>query len=256
MVMGKEPVVLESQATEPQKPTTPTADEQLKSLQVKQAEFESQLKAKDESYKGLQREINKKDAELKRASDLHLRLDAQEETLKIWSALMAEKLGENPEGDEPPRKQDLLKKFDEVAAKQKQVRVEADAKAKQEEYFRRADEVYKEAETVYGEDVDALASVRSLIRQGDFDLAEKKINKAKVKPAVPLVVQTQGVETEDERINRLVEERITQKIKDNPLLKTETATAMGRVGSRNEIIARYARGEATEDEYLRAINQK
>lgn len=241
---------------EPQTPPVPTAEEQLKSLQAKQIEFESQLKAKDESYKGLQREINKKDAELKRASDLHSRLDNLEETQKIYAALMAEKLGENPEGDETPRKQDLLKKFDEVAAKQKQARIEADARAKQEDYFRRADDVYKSAEEVYGDDVDALANVRSLIRSGDFDLAEKKITKAKAKTQTPPVAQTQKVETEEERINRLVEERITQKIKGNPLLKTDTATAMGRVGSREEIIARYGRGEATEDDYLRAINQK
>ncbi len=260
MTMGNEPVVPEIQAKpETQTPPTPTAEDQLKSLQAEMTRLQVELQEKTkiaDGYKGLQREINKKDAELKRASDLHSRLDNLEETQKIYAALMAEKLGENLEGDETPRKQDLLKKFDEVAAKQKQARIEIEARAKQEEYFRRADEVYREAETVYGDDVDSLANVRSLIRQGDFDLAEKKINKAKAKTPVPPVAQTQKVETEEERINRLVEERITQKIKDNPLLKTETATAMGRVGSRDEIIARYVRGEATEDEYLRALNQK
>ena len=71
----------------------------------------------------------------------------------------------------------LIPKLEALLTKKKEARKQAQLQA----YYSKADAIYKKAEEAYGEDdVDSLYAIRTLIRAGDFDLAEKKI--AKVKP--------------------------------------------------------------------------
>jgi len=111
----------------------------------------------------------------------------------------------------------LIPKLEGILAKRKEAQKQAQLQA----YYSKADAIYKKAEEAYGEDdVDSLHAIRTLIRAGDFDLAEKKI--AKVKP------KEEKKEAEPKDTSPFVSEEAKRKwMEEHGLLESETASPSG-----------------------------
>lgn len=229
----------------------PTPEQQVETLKA-------QLKDKEDSYKGLQTKYNKVYEDYKKQADWKAELEEikanvafQTEAQRLLAAMLAER--GDIESEEVPagRKQDLLKRYEakeqELAVKKR----EAEAKSRQNAYNQQADALHNRAVAVFAEDEDALYQIRAYLRAGDLDLAEKKIAKAesKSKTSIP----SGKTETEEERTNRLVEEKYQTKLKEAGLLKTDTATPSGRTKSEHDILARYASGDRSVEAEARKI---
>lgn len=114
----------------------------------------------------------------------------------------------------------LIPKLEAVVAKRKQ----AQEQARMATFTRRADVAYKQAEEVYGEDdVDNLHAIRTLIRAGDFDLAEKKIAKAMQKKEPE--EKKQEAELKDDTF--ISEEAKRKWMEEHGLLESETGGPSG-----------------------------
>jgi len=149
-------------------PPIPTQEEL-----IAQAKEEARQEAYMKALKDYQRQAAKKDQKI---DELEKQLaqtsrPAEDDLAEI---LLQERKGRTSEYGEEDT---LIPKLEALLTKKKEARKQAQLQA----YYSKADAIYKKAEETYGEDdVDSLYAIRTLIRAGDFDLAEKKI--AKVKP--------------------------------------------------------------------------
>lgn len=255
---GNEPVNTEVQATETQQVTTPTAEDRVKELEAQIAAKEQDIaKAKhfEEGYKGLQTQLNKLNTQLKSAQDVRSELDAQKQYIKVLAAAIAEK-GNLREEDvvnpSPERKQNLLAQYEELEKQQNAKRQQAEAAAKAEEYNTKANEIYEKAKVVFKDNPDELERVEDRLSQGflnpsKFERAVAMVEKAEK----PVVVK----ESEEERINKLVEEKLKERLaeasKNNPLLKTEPAVPSGKGLSKATLNQQYVSGDITTEEYAK-----
>lgn len=239
---------------------TPTTEEQLRTLQAQLTEKDNVLVQKEESYKSLQRNLNKTTEELKRQRDLREELAELKETQRLFAAMLAEKgtVEEQPEGMPQGRKQELLTKFEELQKQQEEKRKQADVEAKRQEYIRQADEIWNRAKTLgIPEDDDTLLNIEDYLKEGNLKRAEITVKKFEAAKKPVESKKEEPKETEEQRINRLVEERLQQAMKEKGLLKTDSATPSGRAVTKQDIIKRYAEGDTSvsESDYLKAIGR-
>lgn len=214
----------EQVTTEPAK--TPTLEEQFTNLQK---EHEDLTKRYEQTEKGLRTAhstLTEKDRLLKQQSDLTSRLDGLEEAQKIIAAMIADSKSDDEE--EPHKKENYLKRYDEIVERQKEERKQTQLKAQQEEYNQKANDIYSRAKEIYVDDVDALHQIRNFLRNGDLDLAETKVTKAEGSKKV----EEKPKETEEQLKSRLEKEILIK----HGLLKTETGQPSGTGGSRKPTI--------------------
>ena len=230
--------------TQTETPTNEPTPEELK------AQLAQLNKALEETKKGLStahQTLTKKDQELKRQAALDTRLDGIESTQKVLAALIAEATGKEAEAEDSGTKQQRLDRYKELVADIDKKKADAEAKARQDAYAEKADAIWQRA-TALGltaED-DDYWTIRDSLMNGNADRAEAKIGKLErvksgasptPKPTeAPKAEKPATQETEEEKVERLVRERI------KALTKTDTAVPSGPVKNREKAMAEAANG--------------
>ena len=229
--------------TEEDQTTTPKLEDLMAQVQNLSKELEQTKKGLSTAHQT----ITEKDKEIKRRQGLEQTITGIEERIELLATAMA--TGSRPD------ETGLTDSKDEVLKALKQKKQEQDTKRKmddelsaQMEFTKRADEIYGKAETIYGEDEDSLFNIRSLIRAGDLDLAERKLNKA----AKAKETTTEKKETEEQRIERLATERLQKELEKRGLLTSETNHPSGGNLTKQQAMERYIKGEITADEAKKA----
>lgn len=231
---------LETETLETETPTGETQKE-LERVKAELATAQEEAERWKKTHQTFQRDVvSKKDD---RILELEARVAQPSGDDDLVQLLIDERRGKVSEfGEADP----IIPRLETVIAKRK----EAQVRAKQEAYYRQADVVYKSAEEVFGDDVDTLHTIRTYIRAGDFDLAEKKIAKAKSsKPIEPK--EKEGEDTEDERFEKRLEEKKREWAEEHGLLTTETGGPSASSMSAQDAKAKYIAGEITAEEAKR-----
>ena len=235
---------LDEKTTEENQTTTPNLEDLMAQVQNLSKELEQTKKGLSTAHQT----ITEKDKEIKRRQGLEQTITGIEERIELLATAMA--TGSRPD------ETGLTDSKDEVLKALKQKKQEQDSKRKvdeelsaQMEFTKRADEIYGKAETIYGEDEDSLFNIRSLIRAGDLDLADRKINKAaKAKETTTIKKE----ETEEQRIERLATEKLQKELEKRGLLTSETNHPSGGNLTKQQAMERYIKGEITADEAKKA----
>ena len=229
--------------TEEAQTTTPKLEDLMAQLQNVNKELEQTKKGLSTAHQT----ITEKDKELKRRLGIEQTISGLEERMDLLATAIATGARPDDAGLEE-NKQSVLNALQQKRREQ-EVRKRQDAEAEaQNEFTRRADEIYGRAETIYGEDEDALYNIRSLIRAGDFDLAERKINKAAKAKEQPPVDKDKSKETEEQKIERLANEKMQKFLEDRGLLTTETNITGSSAATSQQAMERYIKGKITASE--------
>lgn len=221
-------------------PQTTTPEVDIASLQTKLTKLETELEQTKKGLSTAHQTLTAKDRELKSQSDLRAEIQGIREDMELLAVGFATK-GEEEPTDGVSRQNvltELQKRRVAAEAKRKQ---ETDAIARQE-YNQRADVIYAQAKTLYGEgEEEKLEDIEDLLKSGNIVRAEQRIARAaKSKPAVT------PKETDEERIERLVKERMEAKYPG--VYSSDIGTPSGSRVSVEEAEAAYARGDITAEE--------
>ena len=212
------------------------------------AELEQTKKELEQTKKGLStahQTLTEKDKELKKLQNFETRQLELEDRIELLATALASGVKPDDAGLEEVRP-DVVNVLKQKRQEQEAKRKQDELLQAQQEFTRRADDIYSKAETIYGEDEDALYNIRSLIRAGDLDLAERKVNKvAKAK-------ETTTKETEEQRIDRLANEKLQKKLEERGLLSSETNLPSGGNLTKQQAMERYIKGEINADEAKKA----
>ena len=212
---------------------TPTVEEQLVALQGK---LDTATKERDEYKTGLSTahsKLTKADQEIKKQADLRAEIDDLKELQKMGFALMAE--GKTPdEGVEPERKQELSKLFDSKVSELDQKRQMREYQGKIVSYQGRTEALgLTEDDPEYWDIQDAATSFK-------FQKAEallKRIEKSK--EVKPTDTKEEKAESEEERINKLVDEKLRLKMEEKGMLVSEAGGPSGAKPNDEEIRKNY-----------------
>jgi hypothetical protein len=230
-----EPKVAET-TTPPQTEVKPPTSEELQS-QI--AELKVKYEQADKGLKTAQLTISQRDKLLKEQTDLRTEINEQKEYMKILAAIVAEQKGTDPDGLEPEKKQDLLKVFEAKTVEIEHKKQLELAKQKQDEYNRQADAIYTRAKTVITNKKD-LKMVEMLLISGDATGAEDLVTESE-KEKKPVVEKP--VESEEVRINKLVEEKLRKVMEEKGLLVSDEGKPSSAGTSAQEAYALFAKGK-------------
>ena len=247
---GNETTTQEDVSTETTpKVETPTAEEQLKTLQAKVEELTKDRERLDSGYKGLQRTIGQKDAELKKQANIDSRIDTINERIELLATAYASgKATEEDMGNVP--KEDRTKVLDQL----KQMRQKEIAEKQQNEMGKKGLE-YKEKVEAAGltEKDEAYWEIEGLVRNGQFQLADIKINKLEASKVTKPEVKS-GLEKKETD-----EEIFTRIAKQKGLLKTDNVTPAGGTKQWKQIRDAYVANPndmKVREEYLKARRER
>jgi len=200
-LIGEEQEPVTNDTAVPEVVATPTAEQQLETLQAQiKAETEAREKA-ERSIQGLRGSLEEKDRELKKRAAIDARLDGFEETQRILAAMVNERISSGEIGDE--EKSDYLKQFDEITKRQKAEREQSQLRSQQEEYGVKARTLHARAVKAYGDNDAAILRVERLLDTGSITEAEEKVTQAEVKLAPK---GEEIVETEEEKKVKWIKE--------------------------------------------------
>ena len=235
---------------------TPTKTEAETRLEAELAEMREQLNKRDESYKGLQRTLNIKDAEIKRRSDDGARLDALSDQMKILAAMQAERMQVDTDVDNLPTqaKTNYLEQFENVKKEHEKKQQLQQLKERIAVYQERADSL-----SLAKDDIEYI-DIKDAAVSGNFERAEallKKLEKQRETSKETTVKGEDKVEDFDAKVKAEVDKRITEAAKDNPLLKTDTAIPSGRAKTAEDTLTRFSEGDRSVsfDDYEQARKQ-
>jgi len=257
METGTEETVLEETPEEEATPIseTPTKSEAEARLEAQIAEMQKQLETKEESYKGLQRTLNKTNEELKKRGDYDARLDDLNAKLKILAAIQSESRQSDVDIDSmlPQQKVDYLKRFDDVEKEQQEKRQIKEFQERIKSYQERTLELgLTENDPEYWDIEDAATN-------GKFQKAEALLLKLKRKSSKEPTEIKEGDKVDDfeAKVKAEVDKRIAEAAKENPLLKTDEAIPSGRAKSAEDVVAKFAEGDKSIsfDDYQKAMRQ-
>ncbi len=230
---------------------TPTEMEQLKSqlkaLQDEKVRVEAEAKRHEEGYKGLQTKYNRTYEENKKLADLHSEVNDLKKYIKILAAQQVELSKQDPDNLTPEMQKQALSRFDEMEKAAEQRRKDAEAKLKQEEQYKRFDEVWAEAQKFGNQETnDAVADIYDNLIEGKLYKAERILKKLQLssKGDASMPDNKQKAETDEEIFERIA--------KAKGLLKTDTAVPSGRSGSFEDAEARFASGDISFADYQEA----
>jgi hypothetical protein len=220
---------------------TPTEAKELELLTAKMEELKNDRDRLEGGYKELQRKYNKNQEDLRKQGDLRSEIDEVKKLQKMLAAAVVESgTTQDVETATPQRKQELLKQFEVMEKETERKKKEEKESLDRQEYKEKADLIYARAETVFKEDPDGLYQIRQYLRNGDLDIAEKKISKSE-KKETPVVEKK---ETDDQIFERIARAK--------GLLKAEPALPSGKVRSFSDIETSWSKGEITFKEYQEA----
>jgi len=245
METGTEEIVLEETPQtegDTQEIPTPTKSEEQTRLEAELTVMQEKLNQKDESYKGLQRTLNKSNEDLRKRGDYDSKLEDFNAKFKILAAIISEnKQSEvDLENITPQAKTDYMAKFNEIEKQQEQNRQMRDIKERVAGFQERTTQLgLTDKDPEYWEIEDAATN-------GKFQKAEAILAKIeKVRESSNESTKKEGDKVEDfeAKVSAEVEKRITEATKNNPLLKTDTAIPTGRAKSPEEVIEKFAQGD-------------
>jgi len=203
--------------TEPPKDETPTEDLAALSDQLSQLKIEL-----EQTKKGLStahQTLTEKDRELKKRADLELQIGGIQETVELLATAIAS--GRQAESFEPAEKQDILADLTRKRADLEAKRKQAETEQTRLEYVQKADAIYARAKDAFGDDDDALERVEDLLGNGRLERAEARVSKAEQSKT------KKPSETDEQRIERLVAERLTEELRKKGLLETHDGSPQG-----------------------------
>ena len=235
--------LIETPVEEPAGQSTEQPAQDLDQLKKELENIRELAKKQEELWKNEQRVNSRKEAELQRLKTQMQDRQASEETLKAMMELIAEEKGQKEEefGETfEKRKPNLVQQWEK---RQK----ELEAKRIREEYNLRANEVWGKATAEVGltPDNEDYWEIQNFLKTGQIERAEVKINKLTAVKAAPPPAKPQETpkETEEERINRLVEEKLRQRMESDGLLVSETGTPSAANNTRSQLYKELAEGE-------------
>ena len=224
----------EETETKLEAPTKPPSQEEIDALVATAAE-KGKAEAWEE-YQGIQRVVSQKDQRIKELEEREAQPSKTTDD-DLIQILIEERKGKTSEyGEADP----LIPRLESIVSKRKQ----AQSQVQVASFNRKADAVYKQAEEIYGEDdVDNLHSIRTLIRAGDFDLAEKKLAR------VPKKEEPKKEEKQEAKDDTFVSDEAKRKwMEEHGMLESETGLPSASSMSRQDAMKKYIGGEITADE--------
>lgn len=214
-------------------------------LQAKLAQLETELEQTKRGLSTAHQTLTQKDRELKSQTDLRAEIGSIRDDLELLAIGFATKeTGENPDGGGQSR-QDILaeiqKRRQELDVKRK---ADAEVIARQE-YNQKADAIWAQAKSIFGEgQEEKLEDIEDLLKSGNLVRAEQRIARA----SKTTVSKTEPPgETEEERIEKLVKERMEQRYPG--IYSSESGIPGGKGGgSREEVRQLYIQGKISAEE--------
>jgi len=243
MVIGKEDEV--TLATEPDEETaTPTTEEQLKTLESQLGVLKSENERLQGGYKGLQKTLSERDRDLKKQADLDSRINGLQDTIELLATAIA--TGRATEDVDVDQKQDVIALLKRQRQEQETRRKQESEALTQQEYAQRADAVYAEAQELLkdSDDPEQLIEIRDFLIDGKIDRAQARINKFKGK--TPNMVGKR--ETEEQRIERLAQERLRKELEDRGLLEEISAIPSAALADSRKAMQEYISGAITAEQ--------
>jgi len=221
---------------------TPTAEE----VEQLRSELQGKISQMEENWKSAQRLVSKRDDENKQLRDEAADREADRELNKALIGALAERRGE-PEGEfeeEVKRRQpDLVKIYQDQETKREQLL----QKRRYDELSQKVDSYRKEVEglgvTEKDEEYDI---IRAFAQTGQWDKADaviEKVKKAKSEKS------TTPKESEEERVERLAEEKYRKKLEGEGLLEAETGGPSASANSWVEFEKNYVAGKVSLEDY-------
>ncbi len=194
---------------EPKPPTVEELQTELASAKENSTKFES-------NWKDAQRVSSKKDTENQRLREQLTGNESQSDMNKVLVAMIAsqrnqptEELAEEIKAQQP----DLLKQYEQI--------VEASEKKRQLDHAVSLIKTVQERTEALGLQGDDYEIVRALAEAGQFDKAEKRLDKLEeakqTKPPEPK-------ESDDEKVERLANEKLQAELKERGLLTQDTGS--------------------------------
>lgn len=227
--------------TQQQEAVTQQAQETVESLRSQLGQIQEQLKKREDDVRGLNRTLQQRAEEAKKQDNLRGEIAGIQDTIELLATAISAK--GQLEDVEPSERQDIMAELRKRKEQQEAKRKELETQSAQQQYAQRADAVYSRAKSIYGDNDDAIERIEELLMNGRIDRAETRVAKAEQGKG-----DTAKVESEEQRIDRLVNERLQKKLQEEGLLESFTATPSGGGGSVADAMAKYAAGEITTEE--------
>src|SRR3990167_1440709 len=229
--------------TEGEEPQTATQTEDLASLKVTLAKLETELEQTKKGLSTAHQTLTQKDRELKTQSDLRAEIQGIREDMELLAVGLATK-DEVETADGTNRQQVLAELQKRRADAETKRKLASDAIARQE-YNQRADTIYAHAKTLFEGQEEKLEDIEDLLKMGNIERAEKRLARAMKDKTAVLPVKNE--ETEDERIERLVKEKLEARYPGVYSSDTGGSSGVGR-GSITEAMSLYIQGKITAEE--------
>lgn len=197
----------------------------------------SQLQKMEDNYKNEQRVSSKKEQEIRELRDKIDSMASDRELQQAFLAALAQNQGKSEEEvaeEVQTKKPDLLNQYKMMLAQQEATR-------KVTSYQRQVGEL---GLTSTGEDY---WDIKDWVESGKYGRADARISKLKslIGPKEEKKVEEAAKETEEERIDRLAEEKARKKLEAEGLLTTETGGPSASSQRKQDIIRRYGEGDPT-----------
>lgn len=240
MVLGKEDENI--QGTELEEENHPsTAEEQLKTLMSEIETLKAENARLDGGYKGIQRTLSERDKELKKQADFDSRLNGLQDTIEILATAVA--TGGSIEDVDPSQRKDVLAELRKQREQQAAKRKVEQNQQEQQDYAQRADAVYSRAKEAFSDDDDALERVEELLMNGRIDRAEARVVKAEGQKG-----STSKKETEEQKIERLTQEKLNKVLEERGLLEEFSGSPSSGTNNSQKAMRDYIDGKITADE--------
>lgn len=246
-------------AEQPQAPVE-TPEQQLAKLKEETVKLTNELEAARKGQATLSQSLKKREEALNQQAELRNELKALNERTTLLAAYISEAKGEPPTGFEEAqatRKPDLLKQFEELEAKRKADADKANQQAQLEQFTEVVSGYQKRVEALgLTENDETYWDIKGLVetsfnRPDNLRRAEIKIKKLEEAKNV-----AKPTETEEQRIDRLVEERLRKKMEETGMLKPEGGTPSVASSAFEKIEAGYVAGDIDYATYAKARKEQ
>ena len=232
----------EAEIPEPQEIQTPTADEQLETLKSQVQALTSEKERLEGGYKGLQRTLEERNKESRKQADLENRITGLQDTIELLATAVSAR-GEI-EQLEPDARQDVLAQLRKQRSEQEAKRKTEESQIAQREYAQKADAIFNRAKAIFGNDGDDIERVEELLIGGRLDRAEARVLKGEQGKEKPL-------ETEEQRVDKLANEKFQKLLKDKGLLEEHSGYPTASGGTPQEVMSLYIDGKIDAEEAKR-----
>jgi len=241
---------LKIEPTGQEEPKTPN---ELETIKAQLKAISDERDRLDRAYKGLQTTVNQKDTELKKASQIHSRLDELDEKLKLFIAAQAFGDGSEEESLEPvAKKKQLLDRYNQMETEQKTKR----AKEVQEVQVAELQKVitgYQERVQTLGltEDDETYWEIYELVTQATpAGLKRADIKLKKMEDAKKVKTDEKPEETLEARTTKLAEDKFRKMLADKGMLDTDVGKPSGGGGrGKEQVLKDYIQGKIPLEKY-------